>query len=133
MVAVSDFSGLAISAWALASAAASVPILRLDRCMARLLTHNVKTDRARLRAFGAEAMTRGFPGILRHQGLQLGAGSLVVLGRLPGRLKQAGKLGPGVGAAHVDGPDRLDLWPWRLDAKQVRGLAGLDAAPELLL
>ena len=57
----------------------------------------------------------------------------MVLGRLPGCLKQACKLGPGVGAAHVDGPDRLDLWPWRLDAKQVRGLAGLDAAPELLL
>ena len=25
------------------------------------------------------------------------------------------------------------LGPWRLDAKQMRGLAGLDAAPELLL
>ena len=56
----------------------------------------------------------------------------MVLGRLPGCLKQACKLGPGVGAAHIDGPDRLDLCPWRLDAKQVRGLAGLDAAPELL-
>ena len=53
---MSDFSGLAISAWALASAAASAPILLLDRCMARLLSENVKADRAGLRAFGADAM-----------------------------------------------------------------------------
>ena len=78
-------------------------------------------------------MTRGFPGVLRHQGLQLRPRSLMVQGCLPGRLKQAGKLGPGVGSAHVDGADRLDPRPWRLDAKQARGLAGLDAAPELLL
>ena len=37
-----------------------------------------------------------------------------------------------VGVAHVDGPNRLDLWPGRLDTKQMRGLAGLDTAPELL-
>jgi hypothetical protein len=36
---------------------------------------------------------------------------------LPGRLEQACKLGPGVGPAHVDGSDRFDFWPWRLDAK----------------
>ena len=34
MVATSDFSGLTSSPWALASAEASVPIERLDRCMA---------------------------------------------------------------------------------------------------
>ena len=49
-----------------------VPILLLERCMARFLSENVKADGARLRAFGADAMTRGLPGILRHQGLQLG-------------------------------------------------------------
>jgi hypothetical protein len=57
MVAVSDFSGLAISACALASAVARAPILWLDRCMARLLTRDVKADRPRLRALGANPMT----------------------------------------------------------------------------
>src|SRR6478609_5450850 len=133
MVAVSDFSGLAISACALASAVARAPILWLDRCMARLLTDDVKADGAGLRALGADAMTRGFPGVLGHQGLQLGPRSLMVQGCLPGRLKQAGKLGPGVGSAHIDGPDRLDSWLWRLDAKQVRDFTCFHAAPELFL
>ena len=57
----------------------------------------------------------------------------MVEGGLPGRLKQNGKLGPGVRPAHVNGPERLDLWPGRLDAKQVGGLAGLDAVPEFPL
>src|SRR6187399_149310 len=120
MVAVSDFSGLTISDCALASAAASVPTLWLERCMAGLLSEQVKADGPGLRALCADAMTRGFPGILRHQGLQLGPRSLVIQGRLPSCLKQAGKFGPCVGAAHIDGPDRLDLCPWRLDAKQMR-------------
>jgi hypothetical protein len=64
--------------------------------MATLLPLNVKADGPRFRALRAHAMTGGFPGILRHQGLQLGPRSLMIQGRLPGRLKQAGKLGPGV-------------------------------------
>ena len=48
MVAVRDFSGLAISAWALASAAASAPTLSLERCMAGLHVQNLKADGAGL-------------------------------------------------------------------------------------
>ena len=35
--------------------------------------------------------------------------------------------------AHVDDADRLQPRPRRLDPEQARGLAALDAAPELLL
>ena len=46
IVAVRDFSGFWISAWALASAAASAPMLPLQRCMASLRVQNLKTDGA---------------------------------------------------------------------------------------
>jgi hypothetical protein len=49
MVAVSDFSGLVSSAWALASAAAIAPMVSLDRCMAApviILDEKIKADRA---------------------------------------------------------------------------------------
>ena len=45
MVAVKDFAGFAISAWALARAAANAPTLVLERCMAGLLSKQYKTDR----------------------------------------------------------------------------------------
>ena len=45
MVAVRDFSGFAISAWALASAAASAPIRSLERCMTGLQFQNLKAVR----------------------------------------------------------------------------------------
>src|ERR1019366_7739889 len=46
MVAVSDFSGLVSSAYALASAAAIAPMVSLDRCIARLhAAQQIKTDR----------------------------------------------------------------------------------------
>src|SRR5437899_9920384 len=115
MVAVSDFSGLTISDCALASAAASVPTVLLDRCMAGLLFEKVEADGAGLRSFGTDAMTCGLPGVLRHQRFQLRLRTIVVERCLPGRLKQASELGPGIGAAHIDGPDRLHLWPRRLD------------------
>ncbi len=40
---------------------------------------------------------------------------------------------PGVGGAHVDDANCLDARTRRLNAEQARGLATLDAAPELLL
>ena len=46
IVAVSDFSGLASSACALASAAAIAPIDSLDRCMASILREEIETDRS---------------------------------------------------------------------------------------
>ena len=58
MVAVSDFSGLVISACALANAAAIAPMVSLDRCIARLHgAQEIKTDRPRFGTLGADAMT----------------------------------------------------------------------------
>jgi hypothetical protein len=42
MVAVEDFSGLAIWAWALASTAVSAPMIVLERCMACLQIQHLK-------------------------------------------------------------------------------------------
>jgi hypothetical protein len=47
--------------------------------------------------------------------------------------KQPGEFSPGIGRTHVDDANRLDAGPRRLGAQQPRGLAALDAAPELLL
>jgi hypothetical protein len=44
MVAVSYFSGLISSPWALASAAAMAPIDSLERCMACLRLKKIKAD-----------------------------------------------------------------------------------------
>ena len=64
---------------------------------------------------------------------EFGLGLLVLEEGGAGRAEHAGELGPGIGRAHVDDPHRLDPWPRRLDAEEARGLATLDAAPELLL
>ena len=72
-------------------------------------------------------------GVFRHQAFQLGLGFLVLEKGAAGRAEYAGELGPGIGRAHVDDPHRLDPWPRRLNAEQARGLATLDAAPELFL
>src|SRR6516165_6524271 len=118
MVAVRDFSGFAISAWALASAAASAPILSLECCMTGLHSEQFKTDRPRLRSFGPHPVPCGLPGILRYQGLQLRLGPVMVERGRPRQPIEVGKLGPGVGAAHVDGPDRFDPRPRRLYAEE---------------
>ena len=60
MVAMSAFSGLVSFRCALASAAAIAPMVSLDRCMVLLPGEKVEADRARLRAFGANAMTTRF-------------------------------------------------------------------------
>src|SRR5258707_365975 len=72
-------------------------------------------------------------GVLRHQFLQLDLRGFMVEEGSAGLTKHACEFRPGIGRAHVDDPDRLDPWPWRLDAEKVRGFASLDAAPELLL
>src|SRR5262249_5623398 len=48
IVAVSDFSGLTSSAWALARAEARAPTDSLDRCMARLRFQDIEAYRAGL-------------------------------------------------------------------------------------
>ena len=78
-------------------------------------------------------MPDGLLGVLRHQGLELALGPLVVEKGLAGVAEQAGELRPGIRRAHIDDADGLDAWPRRLDIEQARRLAGLDAAPEFLL
>src|SRR6202050_5698193 len=134
MVAVSDFSGLAISTWALASAPAIKPMVSLERGITGLLwLQEVETDGAGLRAPGAHPMADGFPGVFRHQLFKVGLGAFMFLVGRAGPAIGGGEFRPGVGCAHIHDPDRRNLWPRRLDAEQARGLAGLDAAPELLL
>src|SRR6516164_8595176 len=108
MVAVRDFSGFAISACALASAAASAPILSLECCMICLQLQNLKADGAGLRPSGAYPVPCGFPGILRYQGFELCLGPVMVNRRRPGQPIEVCKLGPGIGSAHVDASDGLD-------------------------
>ena len=101
--------------------------------MAALHLEKVETDRARFRALGADTVADRLPGILRHQGLQLCLGSLMLQKGLPRVPEETGKLRPGVRGAHVDDPDRLDPWLRWLNPEEARGLAALDAAPELPL
>ena len=78
-------------------------------------------------------MTDRFLGILRHQSLQLGLGTLVLKKGWSGAAEDSGKFGPGVRGAHVNNSDCLDPGLRRLDTEQARGLAALDATPELSL
>src|SRR5271168_2332378 len=133
MVAVSDFSGLASSACAFASAAAIAPIVSLDPCMARLHVEKIEADRARLGAFGANDVSRGFLSVLGHQPFQLRLGALVSEEGGAGRSEQAGDFSPGIGFAHVDDSHRLDSRLWGFDAERSRRFAELNAAPELSL
>ena len=132
-MAVSDFSGLASSDCALASAAAIAPIVSLDRCMARLPIKKIEADRAGLRAFGANAVAGCFLGVLGHQPFQLRLGALVFEEGGAGRAEQARDFGPGIGFAHVDDPNCLDPRRGWFDAVRARLLPSLDAAPETLL
>jgi hypothetical protein len=69
--------------------------------------------------------------IFGHQSFQLSLGFFVLeIGRLsPG--KDCGEIRPGIGGAHIDNANRIHARSRRLDPKQGRGLATLDAAPEL--
>src|SRR5436309_13480383 len=71
MVAVSDFSGLMSSAWALAKAEASAATDSLDRGIGGLRLQHVKAHRPRFRALGFHAVPDGLLGILWHQGFEL--------------------------------------------------------------
>src|SRR4051794_16234734 len=109
------------------------PMVSLERGMAGLHLLEIKTNRAGSRAFGPDAMPNGFLGVLRHQLLELGLGGVVFGMGAAGPTKHAGEFGPGIRGTHVDDSDRLNLGARRLDIKQARGLARLDAAPELSL
>src|SRR5689334_7295389 len=99
MVPMSDFSGLASSVCALASAVASAAIEGLDHCMARLSTicQKVKADRPRFGTLSADAMADRLLGVLRHQAFELDLSLLVLEMRGPGPAKNRGKFRPGIG------------------------------------
>src|SRR6516164_1811888 len=123
MVAVSDSSGLTSSAWALAKAEASAATDSLDRGIDRLRLQHIKAHRPRFRALGFHAVPNDLSGILRHQGFELAFGPFVVEKGAPGVAEERGKLGPGVGCAHIDDADGLDAWTRRLGEDEVRDFA----------
>jgi hypothetical protein len=71
-VPISDFSGLVRPICALANAVASAAIEGLDRCMARFLGCEIKTDGAGFGALRPNTMAGCLLGIFGHQALQLG-------------------------------------------------------------
>src|SRR6516225_7903077 len=133
MVATNDFSGFTRWAWALASAAAMVPILSLERCMIALQLLEIKADRTRFGTLGADAMANRFLGILRHECFQLGLCTLMLQKRLSGAAEDSGKFGPGIRGTHIHHPNPFEARRRRVDAKEMRGLAALYTAPELSL
>src|SRR5262245_57692093 len=132
MVAVSDFSGLTSSAWALAKAEASAATVSLDRDMGCLRLQHLKAHRARFRALGSHAVPNCLLGSLGHQGFELALRALVVEKSLPGVAEECCEISPRIRCAHIDDADSLDARPWRLCQDEVGDLAGLDAAPEFL-
>src|SRR5262245_39005160 len=114
MMAVSDFSGLTSSAWALAKAEASAATDSLDRGMGGLRLQHIKTYGARFRALCSHAVPDRLLGILRHQGLELALRAFVVEKGAPGVAEERGELGPRIGRAHIDDADGLDARPRRL-------------------
>ena len=77
-------------------------------------------------------MPDGLLGVLRHQGLELALGPLMVEKGIPGVAEERGELRPGIRRAHIDDADGLDAGPRRLGIDQVGCFARLHAAPELL-
>src|SRR5215469_18612944 len=133
MVAVSDFSGLTSSAWALAKAEARAATVSLDRGMDGLRLQHIKAHRSRFRALGLHAVPDGLPGILGHQGFELAFGPLVLEKGLAGIAEARSEVGPGIRRTHIDDADGLDAGPWRLGQDEVGNFARLYTAPEFLL
>src|SRR5262245_904821 len=132
MVAVSDFSGLISSAWALAKAEASAATVSLDRGTNGLRVQHIKAHRARFRALGFHAVPNGLSGILGYQGFELAFGPLVVEKGTPGGAEERGEFRPGIRPAHIDDADGLDARPRRLGHDKVGDFARLHTAPEFL-
>src|SRR5262249_20614126 len=107
-----------------------VPIDSLERCMAALYAQDIKAHRTGFGSFGSDAMADPFLCVLGHKGLELRLGILVLEVSLARAPKHAGEFRPGIGCAHVDDPHRFDPRAGRLESKQSRGLAILNAAPK---
>src|SRR5438445_12110098 len=132
MVAVSDFSGLTSSAWALAKAEASAATVSLQRGMGGLCLQHIKAHRPRFRALCFHAMPDGLPGILGYQGFELVLGPFVVEKGAPGVAEERCELRPRIRRTHIDDADRLNTRARRLGIDKMGRFAGLHAAPELL-
>src|SRR5499427_5465377 len=111
MVAVSDFSGLMSSAWALAKAAASAATVSLEQGMGRLRLQHIKANRLRFRALCSHAVPNRLPGILGHQCFELAFRPFVVEKGAAGVAEQRGELSPRIRRAHIDDADGLDARP----------------------
>ena len=101
--------------------------------MSVTLVEQVKTDGARLRALGADAVTEGLLRLFGHEGLELSLRPFVLLMGFASPREDRGKLGPGVRGRHIDDPHGLDARLWRIDPEQGWVLTILDAPPELAL
>src|SRR5215472_10847692 len=119
MVAVSDFSGLTSSAWALAKAEASAATVSLDRGIGCLRLQHIKGHRARPRSLRSHPMSDRLLGVLGNEVLELGPCSLVVEEGTTRSAKQRRELRPGIGRAHVDNTDCLYARAWQLSIDQV--------------
>src|SRR6516225_9484394 len=122
MVAVSDFSGLMSSAWALAEAGAAT--VSLDRGIGCLRLQHIKAHRPRSRALGLYAVPDSLPCILRHQGCELVFGPFVVEKCASSVAEERRELGPGIRRAHIDDADGLDARPRKLGINEMRRFAG---------
>src|SRR5262245_28566027 len=123
MVAVSDFSGLISSAWALARAEASAATVSLDRGMGGLRLQHIKAHRSRFRALGFHAVPDGLLSVLGHQGFELAFGPFVVEKGAPGVAEERGELRPEIRRAHIDDADGLDARTRRLGQDEVGDFA----------
>src|SRR5262249_45505210 len=123
MVAVSDFSGLMSSAWALAKAEASAATDSLDWGMGGLPLQHIKAHRPRARALGPHPMADRFLGVVRHQGFELALRPLVVEKGLPGIAEQRSALGSEIRRPYIEDADGVDARPRRLGIDQVRCFA----------
>src|SRR5438128_6505079 len=97
MVAVSDFSGLTSSAWALAKAEANAATVSLDRGIGCLRLHHIKAHRTRSRSLCSHPMPDRLLGVLGNEVLELTLCSLVVEKGTARTAKQCCELRPGIG------------------------------------
>ena len=131
MVPISDFSGLTSCAWALASAAAIVPIVSLDRCMTSLRFEEIEADCAQdFRALGPNPVSNCLLGVLQHETLSAQVErSVMVQKGLPCIVRMAN--------SRIEAPYRRcgppRSWVWAAQLSEARGLAAFDATPELAL
>ena len=72
-------------------------------------------------------------GVIGYQALELSLCLLVLEMSRPGPRKDRSELRPGIRGTHVHDSNGLDARLRWVDAKQGRGLAGLDTPPELPL